>query len=295
MQIAITTLYIALLALIAFTVGVIVWRIVSTRKIPYFVCMSLTMPISLIFIMESFSFRQWSTYWLAGLLLGLTAIILLLAYTISQEKKTAALEELRDIQHRMELEKSHFSAVLEHMNELDEIRADMSEKLDDLERRVYSCDGSNARESINAIANRIGKAKENLYCNIPVINAVLSEKHKDCEVAGISLSVDLRLPNAIAVEPMHLCSIFCNILDNAIAACRRANNADKSVISLSSQSDGDYLIIKARNPSEIPKKTAPGRGYGSRILAELAARYEGDYITEYKDGIYTVLMSLLAM
>jgi len=59
--------------------------------------------------------------------------------------------------------------------------------------------------------------------------------------------------------------------------------------------DGDYLFIKAINPSKEPsKKPVAGRGYGSRILSDLASRYGGDYRAEYKDGVFTATVSLLA-
>ena len=286
-------LNIALILVIIAAVVIIIWRIVSTRGFPLFICLFLIMPVGLILMLHSFSYDEWSAYWLMGLLLGLAANALLLTYTILQEKKTAALEELKETRHRIELEKSHYEAVAQRMEEFDEIRRDFNEKLAAVARLVRSGEDFNARESISALAEKIDRTKENPYCAVPVINAVLTEKEKDCEAAGIVLSVDLNLPDPPAIESMHLCSIFSNILDNAIAACRNIQGRDKLVI-LSSLIDGDYLIIKAQNPSGEPKKAAQGRGYGTRILAELAARYDGDYISEYKDGFYTVLISLIA-
>jgi hypothetical protein len=59
--------------------------------------------------------------------------------------------------------------------------------------------------------------------------------------------------------------------------------------------EGDYLFIKAVNPSaEPPKKPLPGHGYGSRILSGLAARYGGDYQGEYRNGVFAAVVSLLA-
>jgi hypothetical protein len=60
--------------------------------------------------------------------------------------------------------------------------------------------------------------------------------------------------------------------------------------------EGDYIFIKVANPSvEPPAKPAPGRGYGFRILSDLAALYSGDYRTEYNDGIFTAVISLIAV
>jgi sensor histidine kinase regulating citrate/malate metabolism len=252
------------------------------------------MPVGQLLMLYSFSFDEWSAFWLSGLLFGLAANVLLLLYAISQEKKTAAQEELRETRHRIALEKSHYEAVEQRREELAVIRRDFNRKLETVAGFVRSGEDKEARAGISALAGKINRTKENPYCAIPVINAVLTEKDRNCAAAGIALSVDLNLPDALAVEPMHLCSIFSNILDNAIAACLEIQGADRPVIRLSTLPDGDYLFIKAVNPSAEPKKSAPGRGYGTRILKELANRYEGDFQSDYRDGMFTAVVSLLA-
>jgi signal transduction histidine kinase len=294
MSSVIILLNILLISLLLIAAVIVIWRVASTRRAPTSLCLFFILPVGQLFMLYSFSFEQWSLYWLFGVLLGLVANILLLTYTISQERKTAALEELRETRYRIELEKSHYEIVAERIGELEKMCTDFNAKLEAVANLARSGEDAIARDSIAALAERINRTKENPYCNIPVINAILTEKEKDCAAAGIVLSVDLKLPDALTVEPMHLCSIFSNILDNAIAACRKIQGMDKPVIRLSSLTDGDYLVIKSVNPSVAPTKPAPGRGYGTRILTELAAKYDGDHISEYKNGVFTVLLSLTA-
>jgi len=294
MSAVVLLLNIVLILISVTAVGIILWRVVSTRRVPIFICLFLILPAGQLFMLYSFSFDEWSVYWLLGLIFGFAANVLLLIYTISQEKKIAAEEELRETRHRIELEKSHYEAVDERREELDKIRKDFNKKLETVAGFARSGEDEKARESISALTEKINRTKENPYCVIPVINAVLTEKENNCAAAGIELSVDLNLPNALAVEPMHLCSIFSNILDNAISACMKTQRADKPVIRLSTLTDGDYLFIKALNPSAEPKKPAPGRGYGTQILQELAKQYDGDFQSNYRDGMFTAMVSLLA-
>lgn len=291
MSAVVTALNTALILLLIIAAGIIVRRVIVTRKIPLHICLFPILPVSLLLMLYSLSFDEWSVSWVLGLLLGLAANILLLIHAISQEKKIAAQEELREIQHRLELEKSHYEAALHRQEELEKIRIDFNEKLEAIAGAVRSGGDAGARESITALAERIRRTKENPYCAVPVINAVLTQKEQDCAAAGITLSVDLKLPDTLAASPMHLCSIFSNILDNAIAACRKIG--DNPMIRLSSIVDGDYLIIKAVNPSNEPRrKPAPGRGYGLRILFELVRQYGGDFTSGYRDGFFTTVISL---
>jgi signal transduction histidine kinase len=287
-------LNITLILILAAAVGIILWRVVSTRRLPVYICLFLILPGGQLLMLYSFSFDAWSVFWLLGLLLGLAADVLLLIYTILQEKKTAALEALRETRHRIDLEKSHYEAVERRREELDKIRKVFSKKLETVTGFARSGEDEKVREGISALTEKINRTKDNPYCAIPVINAVLTEKEQNCAAAGIDLSIDLNFPHVLAVEPMHLCSIFSNILDNAISACMKTRSTDKPVIRLSSLTDGDYLFIKAVNPSVEPNKPTPGRGYGMQILKELAKQYDGDFQSNYRDGIFTAVISLLA-
>lgn len=291
----ITILTIALSVLLAAAAGVIIWRLAKTKRNPVFVTLFLVLPAGQLLLLRSFLFDTWTAYWLAGVLFGLVADILLLIYTISQEKKIAAQKELSELRHRMALEKAHYDSIEAGREQLEEIRLDFSRRLEAVASLAGSGDGRTG-EMIADLSKRINRTQENPYCAIPVVNAILAEKEKTCEEESIGLAVELDIPEPLVVLPMHLCSIFSNILDNAIAACRKLQSAAKPEIRISSRTDGDYLFIKATNPSDKPgAKPAPGRGYGMRILSELAGRYGGNFQSDYSEGTFTAVVSLLAV
>ena len=149
-----------------------------------------------------------------------------------------------------------------------------------------------ARDMISSVSRTIDETRENVYCDIPVVNAVLSEKDRLCHEKGITLTVDLALPAGLTVESIHLCSIFGNLLDNAIRGAEAAG-AERPAVSLRSLREGDYLFLKVTNPSPPPQPPREGRGLGTQILTELAQRYGGDYQTEYKDGVFSAVVFLL--
>jgi signal transduction histidine kinase len=287
-------LNVALILLLLAAVGIIICRVVYTRHIPVSICLFLILPAGQLLTLRSFSFSGWSLFWIFGLLFGMGANILFLFYAILHEKRVAAQKELLDAKHSMALEQSHFEAVEQRRAELENIRRDFNDRLNAVAALVNSGDDVRASESISALAEKISATRENPYCTIPVINAVLTQKEKECGDAGIMLSVDLSLPASLTVSPMHLCSIFSNILDNSIAASK--NITGKPKIMLSSIMDGDYLFIKATNPAAAPPEVhAPGHGYGQRIITELATQYDGYFRASYNNGIYTAIVSLTAV
>lgn len=220
------------------------------------------------------------------------AVIALLHYVVSLEDKAALEEELRDTRHRMALEQAHYKAVEVRQEDLARIRHDFNNQLAAISLLIGTGAENDAQQMICQLGKDIADTRENPYCAIPVVNAVLSEKEKLCRKKAIGFHSELDLPRELSVEPLHLCSIFANLMDNAIHGAEACGHTSAKV-ELSSAMVGDYLLIKTVNPSLVPQKPGAGHGYGSRILKELAEQYGGSYQANYEGGAYTAVVSLL--
>lgn len=234
-----------------------------------------------------------NSLWVLGVIAGLGAEIALLGYTISQEKKAALEEELGKVRHMMELEQAHYKGVEERQEEMARIRHDFNNQLATIGQLIRHGESSDAQHMIRLLADGISSTRENTYCAIPVINAVLTEKSKACEEAGIKLEVQLDIPKELPVEPLHLCSILGNLLDNAVHGAKTSDALDPTIW-LSSKMEGDYLFIKVANPSKKPlDKRTEGHGYGTRILRDLTTRYNGEYWGIFENDCYYATVSIL--
>jgi signal transduction histidine kinase len=286
-------LYILLALILAVALAATIRLAIRTKRAPLSLCLFCVLPVSQIFMLYSVSFAEWSVFWLLGLLLGLLAIATLLVYTMLQERMTAKWEEMQETRRRVELEKSYSEAVAHSRQDLEKICREFSGIIEDVAALTRPDDETGMFAGLSAFAEKINRTKGKAYCTIPVINAVLTQKENDCRAAGIELAVDLRLPDTLDIKPLHLCSIFGNMLDNAIAACEKTTDTNKPLIRLASIIDGDYLLVKVTNPSVKPaKKRAPGRHYGLQILTGLAKEYGGDFHSSWREGIFTAIMSL---
>lgn len=277
------------------SVSLLALRMMTMRKFRFFYLLFLLYPLSLFFFIYSRVFPLNNGFWFTGLGLGVVAELFLLFYTINQEKKAELEEELKSVRHRMELEQTHYQMVEERREELAKIRHDFNNYLAAIGRLVRMGENEDAWRLIGQLTEDIGRTKENPYCGISVVNAVLEEKEADCTRQGIRLETELDMPSSFGIEPLHLCSIFGNLLDNAIEGCVRSG-AEEPVIRLASRLDGDYLFIKTENPSPPPEEKAlPGRGRGTKILTEIAREYGGDYAGSYEEGRYVAVVSLLIL
>lgn len=213
-----------------------------------------------------------------------------LYYIISLEEKTGLEAELRDTQHRMALEKNHYRAVEARQEELAKIRHDFNNQLAAIGALVQQGERQDAQAMLRRLSADIAATRENVYCAVPVVNAVLTEKETLCRASGVTLRTELALPEALGVEPLHLCSILSNLLDNAVHACA---GLEQPVVTLASAMAGDYLLLRTVNPSPPPQRAKEGHGYGTKILRELSAKYDGSYETSYENGVFTAVVSLL--
>lgn len=252
-------------------------------------------PVALIILSLSMSYYAYISqagvlFWLASIALSGCSVVFLLYYVVSLEEKTALEAELRDTQHRMALEQSHYRAVEARREELAKIRHDFNNQLAAIRLLMQAGDEKDTQSMLDSLSADLDATRESIYCAVPVVNAVLAEKEAQCRKKGIVLRTELTLPETLGIEPLHLCSIFSNLLDNAIHGCE---GMEKPVITLCSAMAGDYLFLKTVNPSRPPQKVEQGHGYGTRILRELAEKYDGSFDASFDHGIFTAVVSLL--
>jgi len=274
------------------------------RKFPLFIFLFTLLPMSQIFALHNiFDAEIAGTAIFLYTMIGFTAIIVLFIALKHLEKKISREEELKEIHQKIKLEQSHYQMVELNRQKLEALRREFNGKLKEISQIIRDGDEDYAKATIYTLKEKIDETKENPYCHIPVINAVLTAKVKEATAMGIDLKMDLNLPQNFAVRSMHMCSILSNLIDNALAACKNISSkvlADfpgnqHPTVQLSTLVQGDYLFIKVVNPAIMAAESTPRRGYGKKILSELAAAYGGSYQTEFKNGLFIAVISVLAV
>jgi len=86
------------------SIAVFAWRMIAARRFHPFFLLFFILPIGQFITVFSFTWSTWTVFWMLGVLISMVASLILLVYTISQEKKTELEEELRETRHAMELE-----------------------------------------------------------------------------------------------------------------------------------------------------------------------------------------------
>ena len=218
---------------------------------------------------------------------------LLVCVQFNQAKKDDLERELLGLKHRTALERQHYENVEARREEIAKIRHDYNNILNAILSLLHTGKAGEAEELVSGLLARVELTKEYPYCGMPVVNVVLSEKEQECRKLGIRFCADLLFPENVAVDPIDLCRVFSNLLDNAIHATARLPD-EQRVIALHVGMQGDYLIIRCDNPAQDASEEPPTRkGYGMKILKDIAQRYEGSVQTEFTDGRFIARVVLL--
>lgn len=263
----------------------------------------LIIPLELIFVFFCwFSFAKFysidlpSTPMLTLILCVVIIVLFLVAFFILREvqKKNTLLSDYEALTKLHELESDHYGKIEEQRKELLTLEHQFNEKLSVIYEKILSDDYDLAEELTAQLMEQVSATKEFPFCPNSVINAVLTTKQHLCEQQSILFRADISVQDCSAINKVHLCSVFSNLLDNAIHACEALPAETPRSVTVSAKQHGDYLHVKVINTALPPveKNPAPGHGYGKKILADIASLYHGEFFTEYTNGFYKAAVSL---
>lgn len=228
-----------------------------------------------------------------GFMLSFAADLALFYVLMRQGERDTLAQQVRDLEHLRQTELLHYQSMEARREEMAKIRHDFNNHLTTALYLTEQGALSDSHKLLNQLKDCITVTKESAWCANPVVNAVLDEKVAVCQQQGITLQTELNLDQNLNIQPVHLCSAFSNLLDNAIHGAAKVPEAQRA-ISLHALRDGDFLHIKTKNPSPSPerKRRADGHGYGQQILRDIAQQYDGSFQAEWRDGVYTAVLSL---
>lgn len=126
-------------------------------------------------------------------------------------------------------------------------------------------------------------------CEHPVVDAFLHSKITSAKAAGIEIHCQVSLRAGLPISNVDLIRAFGNLLDNACEACSGIPGA--SVRLKCAESHGLLIIITENPVPEAPLEKQgriPGleRGVGTRVLTDLAQKYDGNLKQEEQTGQY---------
>ena len=153
-----------------------------------------------------------------------------------------------------------------------------------------------AQAYIREVCAEIESQKVRAFCENETVNLILSAFAGRAEESGVPLRVRAEVPHFIPVAETDLCVLLSNALENALHACK---GADDSIEVQTYEKNGKFFLQVANDCREavrfkdgIPVTDQPGHGIGVSSICAIVERYGGLYSFSVREGKFVLRVSL---
>ena len=259
------------------------------------------------FVITAFYFSDYSTVternlFFYSLIQNIMIVLLIGQYYIfiAHQESDRHLEEVKQLQTERDYNMRYYELAKNNEAKTAQLRHDLQNEIQTVRTLIKDGEFESAENIWNEMQTRLNSTKSVQYCSLPLLNAVLNVKLSDID-NSIQTDIVLRGCELIPLSPYNVCSLFSNLLDNAIEAVNK-EKGEKEII-MHSNVKNDLFLLKVQNTcTEAPQtdkhknfvsdKQEPDHGHGTRIIRRIVQENSGQYITEHENGMFTVIIAL---
>ncbi|MBQ3006732.1 MAG: GHKL domain-containing protein [Clostridia bacterium] len=223
-------------------------------------------------------------------------VLFVMMRKLSQSEKIK--EELRFREYKNQINLDYYKSIEKNAEETRKLRHDMANILQ-VAAHLFEGnekDKETSEQMFSQIEKEISEIHLEKYTDNSLVNAIISNKAAFCRENGVDYSFDIRIPNEINIEEIDICKAYVNIIDNAINAVLFLSN-EKRKIEIKSFVDNGTFFISSKNcciskERKSKKSNSEEHGFGQKILSDIAEKYDGKFVTEQTDNLYTALLAI---
>lgn len=297
-SVAIMNILLALGIDILYWLVLVVWRRFMMKKTTnvVYTLLFVFFPLSQIFLFYANSNEimvmgmEHNIFLVIGVVISFLADAALMVTMINQQQMDDMRIHLMEMQNARLIEQKHYEEIENRREELAKIRHDLNEQFILMSELNERGDKDKVAEMLTRLTEYVASTREYQYCADPVVNAIMAENEKFCREKQITLTYELEIYRPLQIDPVTICSIFTNVLRNAITATDQTAGERKIMIRASVR--GDYLHLIEENPYDAESHRRERKGYGLDILRSLTENLNGQMEIRRKDGGFRLELSV---
>lgn len=215
---------------------------------------------------------------------------LILFYFFEQmEQRLETEEQLAALYRQRDIEQEYYEASRQHLEQMKKIHQEYTARIRALHVAVREPEYQDkVKLLLEDSQKKIEKSRQSVYSMHPVINALLCVKQELAESKGITMEIHCIHSAVIGIADIEICSILGNLLDNAIEACEKLENANRRIVADIYEKAG-FLIIKISNSitEDTPgikqvgftsKLDRENHGLGLQMVERICSKHEGNLV-----------------
>ncbi len=288
----------------------LLWKRNQDRILKKSIYATLLFPLSQFFLLEAVGYYmvvqiiQGSYYLIpmccitVGSILCVVADIVLFQVILSNSQKDRLVAQLEMMEAQAYRELEYYHSINEKIQEIRKIRHDFNNQL----QTAYCVIAKERIEGkktalllLEQLERQIEHSTPPVFCPNLMVNVILEEKSRVAERQGIKMKISVRIPEQMNMEKADLCSVFSNLLDNAVCAAAQAPAA--KIVVVRAWMKAGYCMVKVRNTYAADNSLNQGKntvhqGLGLFILQSVAEKYGGELTVVKAEAVFTSSIKL---
>lgn len=230
--------------------------------------------------------------------LSLITIIVLLINSISKkhfEQNAELLEE------KMRSQLKYYIMLDEKDTEMRKFRHDFRKHMMCVISMLEEGSFSDAENYIRKLTNKFNETVPSYKTGNYIDDSILSDKAQECKDKGIIFKFTGVIPEK-NLNPLELCTILSNSLDNAIEACTKISGMPTKIRMASDFKNNYWYVkiantsssdIKIRNNNVLTTKSDPlNHGFGLQNIKDVVNKHKGEFKIAQIDGDFILEITM---
>ena len=198
-------------------------------------------------------------------------------------------------EQHLKMQLKHFDEMLVAQKQLKKFKHDFKNYVIGLQAYIDENNVPGANDYLEGMKEKFAPGISLIETGNPALDAMLSTKKAVAQSREIDVYTQIQIPENLPIEPIDLCVIFGNALDNAIEGCERAQSSNKK-INIEMRYRGETLFCRISNTAPKPenyvlKTSKPDKknhGFGLENIKTALAKYNSSPIVEYSDNTFVL-------
>lgn len=210
-------------------------------------------------------------------------------------KQSKIIRDQQQYEQHLKTQLKHLDEILITQNQIKKFKHDFSNYVIGLQAYIDDNDCQGAKKYINDLKEKMNPGEDIVKTGNTALDAILSTKKAIAKSKGITVNTKIQIPEKVSVDPIDMCIIFGNALDNAIEACERTEIENKTItLAIICQDEAIFCkIVNTAPKSEksifrTSKDDKKNHGFGLENIKTTLAKYNAEPNIEHSDTEFTL-------
>ncbi len=165
-------------------------------------------------------------------------------------------------------------------------------------KKLYDSNDS-ANSYIENLENELNCCKYEISTENMILDIIINEKRNICNINNIDFQVDINFSKCAFIDMIDICTIFSNMIDNAIEACTKLDNKNNRFIRIKGNMVNKIFVVKCEN-SKInqiklradkiitDKSDSFSHGLGIKSIKSSVQKYDGEVSIDFSEDKFII-------